>query len=103
MEGEVSRQGRGCGPLPQPLLSRMDKPVLPWQQDRKLTAKREPFCIWTLNLSGSPQFRPLVLSGSRDQAPMTASIELVPRSLGSWPTHPRQLVLNRGHWRQHFL
>lgn len=59
--------------LPQPLLSRMDKLVLPWQQNRNLTAKREFFCIWTLTHSGNPQCGPLVLSGSRDQAPMAAS------------------------------
>lgn len=33
--------------------------------------------------------------------PQGSSSNLVPRSLGSWPTHPRQLVFNRGHWRQH--
>lgn len=69
LEDKGSSQGRGCVPLPQPLLSRVDRPVLPWQPDRRLTAKREPFCIWTLAHSGSPQCRSLELYVSRDQAP----------------------------------
>lgn len=69
LENEVSRQGRGCGPLPQPLLSRMDKPVLPWQPDRRLTAKREPFCTRTLTHSGSPQYRPWCFLGAEIRPP----------------------------------
>lgn len=81
MEDEVSSQGRGCGPLPQPLLSRVDWPVLPWQPDRRLTAKKEPFCIWTLAHSGSPQCRPSELYGAEIRSPEPSS-GLIPRSLG---------------------
>lgn len=55
LKDEVSSQGRGCGPLPQLLLSRVDRPVLPWQPDWRLTAKKEP-----LYLEHGPLWKPPV-------------------------------------------
>lgn len=77
--------GLGVGLCPNPCCLRVDRPVLPWQPDRRLTAKREPFYVWTLAHSGSPQCNSLELYGSRDQAPRACPQTQCP---GAWDPSP---------------